>query len=137
MRYVPALDGLRALSVMLVFLTHRNVHFPGGWVGVDIFFILSGYLITSILVGEHETTGMISLPRFYMRRVCRLLPALLVVVCVAVRGFTRALGSSDGRPGDPGNLLCGTRQCSGNRDSLFAGLLYERSGAALRSLAIP
>ena len=85
MRYVPALDGLRALAVMLVFLHHTHGQlFPGGWVGVDIFFVLSGYLITSILVGEHETTGVISLSRFYMRRACRLLPALFVVVCVAI-----------------------------------------------------
>jgi peptidoglycan/LPS O-acetylase OafA/YrhL len=84
MRYVPALDGLRALAVLLVFLYHRSGYFPGGWIGVDIFFVLSGYLITSVLVGEHETTGVISLRRFYIRRVCRLLPALVVVVCVAV-----------------------------------------------------
>ena len=83
MRYVPALDGLRALAVMLVFLYHRH-RLPGGWVGVDIFFVLSGYLITSILITEQETTGVISLSRFYMRRACRLLPALVIVVCVAV-----------------------------------------------------
>ncbi|MGH7042219.1 MAG: acyltransferase family protein [Acetobacteraceae bacterium] len=84
MRYVPALDGLRALAVMLVFLFHRGRYFPGGWIGVDIFFVLSGYLITSILLGEHETTGAICLRRFYIRRACRLLPALVVVVGVAV-----------------------------------------------------
>ena len=85
MRYMPALDGLRALAVMLVFLYHRGgTYFPGGWIGVDIFFVLSGYLITSILVREQETTGSILLRRFYMRRVYRLLPALLVVVGVAV-----------------------------------------------------
>ena len=84
MRYVPALDGLRAVAIMLVFLDHRGRYFPGGWIGVDIFFVLSGYLITSILVEEHARTGMISLRRFYIRRVRRLLPALVVVVCVAV-----------------------------------------------------
>jgi peptidoglycan/LPS O-acetylase OafA/YrhL len=83
LRYVPAFDGLRALAMMLVFLFHTG-HLRGGWIGVDIFFVLSGYLITSILVREHETTGVISLSRFYIRRVCRLLPALIVVVCVAV-----------------------------------------------------
>jgi peptidoglycan/LPS O-acetylase OafA/YrhL len=83
MRYVPAFDGLRALAVMLVFLFHTR-HVPGGWVGVDIFFVLSGYLITSILLAEHERTGVISLRHFYIRRACRLLPALVVVVCVAV-----------------------------------------------------
>lgn len=60
MGYMPALDGLRALAVMLVFLYHRGgTYFPGGWIGVDIFFVLSGYLITSILVREQETTGSI------------------------------------------------------------------------------
>jgi peptidoglycan/LPS O-acetylase OafA/YrhL len=84
-QYVPALDGLRAVAVMLVFLFHRSyAHFPGGWVGVDIFFVLSGFLITSILVNEHEATGAISLRRFYIRRAKRLLPALVVVVCVGV-----------------------------------------------------
>lgn len=84
MRYVPALDGLRALAVTLVFLVHTTQHFPGGWIGVDIFFVLSGFLITSILVAEHEKTGVISLSRFYMRRACRLLPALVAVVCVSL-----------------------------------------------------
>jgi peptidoglycan/LPS O-acetylase OafA/YrhL len=83
MRYISALDGLRAFAVMLVFLYHRGC-LPGGWIGVDIFFVLSGYLITSILVNEHETTGTILLKYFYIRRACRLLPALVVVVCVAI-----------------------------------------------------
>jgi peptidoglycan/LPS O-acetylase OafA/YrhL len=83
MRYVPALDGLRALAVMLVFLFHTS-HVRGGWVGVDVFFVLSGYLITSILLTEHDRTGAISLRRFYIRRACRLLPAVIVIICVAV-----------------------------------------------------
>lgn len=83
MRYLPALDGLRAIAVMLVFLFHTG-HAPGGWVGVDIFFVLSGYLITSILLTEHERTGVINLLRFYGRRACRLLPALIIVIGVAV-----------------------------------------------------
>src|ERR1700730_15385771 len=83
MRYLPALDGLRAIAVMLVFLFHTG-HAAGGWVGVDIFFVLSGYLITSILLTEHERTGVINLLRFYGRRACRLLPALIIVIGVAV-----------------------------------------------------
>jgi peptidoglycan/LPS O-acetylase OafA/YrhL len=59
-------------------------YLPGGWIGVDIFFVLSGYLITSILVTEHETTGTILLRHFYIRRTCRLLPALVILVCVAI-----------------------------------------------------
>jgi peptidoglycan/LPS O-acetylase OafA/YrhL len=64
LRYVPALDGLRALAVMMVFLFHTSL-VPGGWVGVDIFFVLSGYLITSVLLTEYERTGVISLRHFY------------------------------------------------------------------------
>jgi peptidoglycan/LPS O-acetylase OafA/YrhL len=56
MRYLPALDGLRAIAVMLVFLFHTG-HAPGGWVGVDIFFVLSGYLITSILRHRRSKSG--------------------------------------------------------------------------------
>ena len=82
MRYVPALDGFRAVAVMLVFL-HHTAHFPG-WLGSDIFFVISGFLITSILIAEHETAGKISLLYFYFRRTCRLLPALLIVIFVAV-----------------------------------------------------
>ena len=93
MRYVPAFNGLRALTIMLIFLFHTR-HVPSGWIGIDIFFVLnsylitsivlSGYLITSILLAEPERTGVISLRHFYIRRACRLLPALIVVVCVAV-----------------------------------------------------
>ena len=83
MRYIPAFDGLRAVAVILVLLFHQG-YIRGGWVGVDIFFTLSGYLITLILMTEYETTGSIAVPRFYIRRACRLLPALVVVLCVAV-----------------------------------------------------
>jgi peptidoglycan/LPS O-acetylase OafA/YrhL len=82
---LPALDGLRALAVGAVILTHTWVaRFAGGWVGVDVFFVLSGFLITNLLVTEHAATGGIGLVRFYRRRAVRLLPALLVMLPLVV-----------------------------------------------------
>lgn len=82
--YTPALDGLRAMAVLTVIAFHvRGTFFPGGYIGVDVFFVLSGFLITSLLVGEHRRTARISLPRFYLRRALRLVPAL-VLVCLAL-----------------------------------------------------
>src|SRR5436190_16230696 len=86
--YRPALDGVRALAVMAVVLFHAGVSvLPGGFLGVDAFFVLSGYLITSLLLAEYAKRGRISLPGFWARRARRLLPALLVLlVVVAVIG---------------------------------------------------
>jgi peptidoglycan/LPS O-acetylase OafA/YrhL len=83
----PDIEGLRAVAVLLVLLYHAAVPgFGGGYVGVDVFFVLSGFLITGLLLRELERTGSISLPSFYARRLRRLLPAvaLLIVVTVAV-----------------------------------------------------
>jgi peptidoglycan/LPS O-acetylase OafA/YrhL len=77
----PALDGVRALAVYLVLLFHAGMAtFGGGFVGVDLFFVLSGFLVTSVLLSEIDDTGSLRLGRFYARRVRRLLPAALVVV---------------------------------------------------------
>ena len=86
--YRPALDGLRALAVAAVMLFHGGVGvLRGGFLGVDAFFVLSGYLITSLLLAERAETGRIRLGAFWGRRARRLLPALLVVlVAVAVAG---------------------------------------------------
>lgn len=74
--YQPALDGVRALAVIAVLLFHAEVPgFDGGYLGVSVFFTLSGYLITTLLLSEHDRTGRIDLPRFYGRRIRRLLPA--------------------------------------------------------------
>jgi peptidoglycan/LPS O-acetylase OafA/YrhL len=77
-----ALDGLRAVAVGVVILVHafRGKAFTGGFVGVDIFFVLSGYLITTLFLGEKNATGRISLVRFYLRRILRLTPALWLVL---------------------------------------------------------
>lgn len=74
--YRPDIDGLRALAILLVVLCHAGVIFRGGFLGVDVFFVISGYLITS-LVRREIAEGRFSLARFWMRRVHRLLPALL------------------------------------------------------------
>jgi peptidoglycan/LPS O-acetylase OafA/YrhL len=69
MPYNPALDGLRAVAISFVILFHSNpALFPGGRIGVDVFFVLSGYLITSILVDEMRRTGEINFRNFYIRR---------------------------------------------------------------------
>ena len=86
----PALDGIRALAVIPVLLYHGNVGWAtGGFLGVDVFFVLSGYLITSLLVREYDRWGHLDFGRFYIRRARRLLPALvLVVAAVAIWAAT-------------------------------------------------
>ncbi len=77
-KYIEAITGLRTVSVLVVFLCHSYVDFfPGGFIGVDVFFVISGYLITSILLKEVARTGTISIAAFYKRRALRILPASL------------------------------------------------------------
>lgn len=84
-RDIRALDGLRAIAVLLVLAEHGGLPgVPGGFIGVDIFFVLSGFLITSLLLSELGRTGRISLRDFWIRRVRRLLPALLIVVAAVL-----------------------------------------------------
>jgi peptidoglycan/LPS O-acetylase OafA/YrhL len=79
------LEGLRAVAVVLVLLYHARIPgFTGGYVGVDVFFVLSGFLITGILLRERGTTGRISLSNFYARRARRILPASALVLVVTV-----------------------------------------------------
>ncbi|HEX5849672.1 MAG TPA: acyltransferase family protein [Rubrobacter sp.] len=81
----PDVEGLRAVAVGVVLLYHAGVPFaPGGYVGVDVFFVISGFLITGLLVRELEGTGTISLARFYSRRAKRLLPLTVVVLAFVV-----------------------------------------------------
>jgi peptidoglycan/LPS O-acetylase OafA/YrhL len=81
LRYEPALDGLRAVAVLAVMLYHGQVTWArGGFLGVDLFFVLSGYLITTLLLSERARRGTINLGRFWARRARRLLPALFLVL---------------------------------------------------------
>ena len=87
LRRMPGIDGLRAIAVSAVFVYHADRHLlPGGFLGVDVFFVVSGYLITSLLLAELEASGRIALREFWMRRARRLLPALFVLlgVCLLV-----------------------------------------------------
>ena len=82
---IPALDGIRAVAVALVLADHGGLPgVSGGFLGVDVFFVLSGFLITSLLLDEHARTGRIALRDFWIRRARRLLPALLIVVLAVV-----------------------------------------------------
>ena len=80
-RYMPGLDGLRAIAVIGIIIYHLNKQWlSGGFLGVDTFFVISGYLITSLLLFEYESTGIINLKQFWLRRIKRLIPAVLVLV---------------------------------------------------------
>jgi peptidoglycan/LPS O-acetylase OafA/YrhL len=86
-RYAPGLDGIRALAVFAVVCYHLGTTsgvdvLPGGFLGVDIFFVLSGYLITSLLIAEARKHGRISIKQFYLRRARRLLPALYALLLI-------------------------------------------------------
>lgn len=84
-KYIPALDGLRAFAVIAVVLYHMSANLlPSGLLGVTLFFVLSGYLITGILIREWSQTGKIDLPRFWIHRVRRLFPAIVFMLCAVL-----------------------------------------------------
>ena len=83
--YLPGLDGIRAIAVLAVIVFHLNFSWAsGGLLGVQVFFVLSGYLITDLLVAEYRRHRGIALAQFWIRRARRLLPALFVVLFVTV-----------------------------------------------------
>jgi peptidoglycan/LPS O-acetylase OafA/YrhL len=95
MRFRPEIDGLRAVAVSLVILCHLSITgFSGGYIGVDIFFVISGFLITNLLISEYQSSlatgqnGFISFRNFYIRRVKRIVPmALTVIIAALVYGY--------------------------------------------------
>ena len=98
--YKPYLDGVRALSILLVTVAHGGLgHVVPGGLGVTIFFFISGYLITALLINEDQRRGRIDLIAFYLRRFWRLMPALLVYVLAAM-ALTLAMGEQI-RPIEP------------------------------------
>ena len=83
--YLPGIDALRALAVLAVFAYHAGIGWmPGGFLGVDVFFVISGYLITSLLLREFRRDGHLRLGRFWLRRARRLLPAVGVLIAVTM-----------------------------------------------------
>ena len=91
-RRLPGLDGLRALAIVLVLAYHLFPGLaPGGFLGVDVFLVVSGYLITTLLLEEHGRSGRIGLRRFWVRRARRLLPALVLVIAVSA-GLAALIG---------------------------------------------
>ena len=97
MGYEPSLDGIRAFSVIAVMLYHANIAWlPGGFLGVEIFFVVSGFLITSLLIEERTSTQRIDLKQFWIRRARRLLPALVVMLSATT--FYVAFYATDSAP---------------------------------------
>ncbi len=85
--FIPALNGIRGIAIIGVMVSHLVLEgFVGAYIGVDLFFVLSGFLITTLLLKEYDTNGFIKLKYFYMRRIIRLLPALLFIL-VILMGF--------------------------------------------------
>ena len=88
--YRPEIDGLRAIAAISVILYHAQITilgyqpFKGGFIGVDIFFVISGYLITSIILKELENNGSFSFKHFYERRIRRIIPVLLFVMLLSL-----------------------------------------------------
>ncbi|CAD5989954.1 membrane protein of unknown function [Agreia sp. COWG] len=118
----PALDTLRAIGLIGVVLFHVDPELlPGGYVGVDLFFVLSGFLITSLLLREHRSDGTIRLGRFAVRRARRLIPAAVVVVTAVTAAA--ALVGGDVLVGLPQQLL-GIVTLTSNWQQLFAGSDY-------------
>ena len=115
--YLPGVDGLRALAVLAVLLYHAELPWiRGGFLGVDVFFVISGYLITSLLLTEWSQRGRIDLPAFWLRRARRLLPALFLLMAVTLVFAVVAL-SERGR-GPPQRCVRG----AGLRDQLVPDL---------------
>ena len=84
-KYFPSIDSLRAIAVIAVIIYHIDANYlPGGFLGVDLFFVLSGYLISSLIIKEYKSTGTVNLYNFYVRRARRLLPAVYFMITVVL-----------------------------------------------------
>ena len=84
-RYLPGLDGFRAVAVLAIIIFHLNAQWlPGGFLGVDTFFVISGYLITSLLISEFDREGTIDLLSFWGGRIKRLIPAIFFLLAIVL-----------------------------------------------------
>ena len=118
----PALDGVRGLAVAIVLLFHGGFAWmSGGYVGVSVFFTLSGFLITGLLLREHRDTGRVSLSRFFVRRLRRLLPASLA--CLAAISVAAAFGAFEGAAHLRRDVLAALLQVA-NWNALAGGTSY-------------
>ena len=127
MPYLPGLDGLRAIAVVAVMIYHANHGWlEGGFLGVEVFFVISGYLITLLLIGEHERTGTVDLKQFWFRRFRRLLPALFVMMALVAVYITVAFPET--REATRGDFLGGASYLS-NWYQIFVGQSYTASEA--------
>jgi peptidoglycan/LPS O-acetylase OafA/YrhL len=138
MGYRPELDGLRAVAVLAVVLYH--LHGPqapilGGFLGVDLFFVLSGFLITRLLLEDHRRRGSISLRSFYRRRMARLFPALAVVLAFVTLDAvtigsggprTQLLAGVAATIGYSANWLWGTGHAFGTLDAMWSLSVEEQ-----------
>ena len=94
-KYIPHIDGLRAIAVLSVLVYHAGLPLPGGYLGVDIFFVISGFLITRLLRNELLATGRIEYRAFYLRRIRRLLPASFAMLAATAAGSAVLLAPHD------------------------------------------
>lgn len=85
-KYLPGLDGIRAIAVIAIIIFHLNPKWlPGGFLGVDTFFVISGYLIAMLLINEYEKTGTINILQFWIRRMKRLFPPVLFMILIVIQ----------------------------------------------------
>ncbi len=132
--YLPGLDGMRALAVVAVMVYHANSQWlRGGFIGVEVFFVISGYLITLLLIAEHEKSGEVDMRHFWVRRFRRLLPALYVMM-FALTVWT-ALFERDALGQLRGDVIAGLTYVS-NWYQIFIGAGYSAGNdfAPLRHL---
>ena len=132
--YLPGLDGMRAIAVVAVMIYHANSDWlPGGFLGVEMFFVISGYLITLLLISERERNYSISLRNFWLRRARRLLPALFTMM-ILVTAWT-AIFKNDALGQLRGDVVAGFFYVS-NWYQIWTGLGYTAAGdfAPLRHL---
>jgi peptidoglycan/LPS O-acetylase OafA/YrhL len=132
--YLPGLDGMRALAVVAVMVYHANSDWlPGGFLGVEMFFVISGYLITLLLISERERTYRISLRHFWLRRARRLLPALFTMMALVT--VWTAIFKNEALGALRGDVIAGFFYVS-NWYQIWVGLGYTAAGdfAPLRHL---